>query len=162
MNSGEGDSHKHEADRHRYTLGVGVEEFFHEVEEYTHTATQKERSNYLNNRCNNYGINVYVSKLDCIGNTEGNCKDYKTNRIVQSNYRKEHLGNRALCLVLLNYHKGCRRCGSRCDSTENNCRLNGEHAGDNKVESDKRCVNDQGGDNSLENTDYCGLVTNLL
>ena len=96
-------------------------------------------------------------------NTEGYCENNETDSIVDSNDGKEDVGKLTFSLILTNDHKGCRRSGCGRNCAEHQRRRSVDNVlGKELAKSDKRKVDDERRNESLENTDNGCLFAYLL
>ena len=151
---GNGDSH---------TLGVGVEVSLTYCEEYAHDRTECDRKHNLENGIDKHGNNVNDTGVNGLGDAEGNREYDKTYRVVKSNYGKEEVGERALCLILLYNHESCGRSGRGSYCAENDSGGKGKHViANDEGEGDENDIHNDAGEERLEDTDDGSLAADLL
>lgn len=144
------------------TLTSGVEELFGEVEYKTDHCAEYEGCDNFNNGIYDDGDHIEMTLFECACDAEGDCENHKTYNVVESNYGKEHLGERTVSLVLLYNHEGCCRCGCGCDCAEGDRAGEGESVGHCEVYHCESHVNEYSSYNSLEDRDYDSLTTGFL
>ena len=158
--------HKHCAMRGRDSSALAdfVEKSFAEGEYQAHQCAEEKRKNYFKDRLNENGNNADLAAGDkCLCNAEGDGEYHKSHRIVKSDDGEKYFGKRSLCLILLDDHKGCRRCGCGRYSAEGyRCRQGKYLFTQYKMQSDESNVYEDSGYNSLHHADNRCLLSDLF
>ena len=160
---GKSNREHYEGNRNRHTLASGVEEALHIGEQNSHNKAECKREHYLKERLKDDLKELYRLGAERARYTEGNSEHNKSDRIVDCNDGKKEVGELTLCLILLYYHKGSGRSGSSSYGTEyKSGRERKLICTDDKVQSDKECINNNRSENSLEDTDNGSLLSYLF
>lgn len=153
---------KDESDRHRKTLGSGMEESFKEAKEEAHHKSESKRESDLKNGIDDERDEVDVAEHQCLCYAKGDSKENESHSIVKRDDGEKQIGQRALRLVLTDYHQRRGGRGSRSDGTEHDGGGQGKLVGHCKMDSDKHGVHQDRGDNGLENSDDRCLLSRLF
>ena len=145
-----------------HTLGAGVEELLHPVEEPAHSRAQSQRQNDLHDGLQHHGDHVDVTGGQGGGNAEGDAEQHQTHGVVNGDHQHQQAGQGAVGLVLPNDHQGGG--GGRCggDGTQRDGAGNGDQAGEQQVQRDQGNVHEHCGNDGLQNTDGDGFCAGGL
>ena len=161
--TGDSNGSHYECNRNSHTLGVGVEVLLTLGKEHAHNCAEHDGKYNLKKRVYNHGYDIHNAGVDRLGNAEGYREDNKTNRVVKSNDGQEEVCERPLRLILLYNHQSCGRSGSGSNCAENDSRREGEHLLTyDEGEHDENDINDNAGEQCLEDTDHGRLASDLL
>ena len=140
-----------------------MEEALGVVEEEAENDTQSKRKKDLEKRLENYRGDGNVARRDRARNTKGYSEKDKADRVVDCNNGKKHIGQGTLCLILLYYHEGSGRGGSRRDSAEyDSGRERKDLLAEYEVKTDKKRVNNESCNDRLEDADDGSRLTYLF
>ena len=150
------------SDGNGHTLAAGVEELFGEVKQQADQRTENQGCNNFHQRIYNNGDDIKRAVFQSLGNPEGDRKHDQTDHVVERNDGKEHLGQRAVRLVLLDDHERCGGSRSRSDRTERNGAGQRELVGHDEVKQDQRDVHEDRRNDCLEDRNHNRLAADVL
>ena len=162
LQHGEGCGDDNEADSKAESVCVGVEKLLQLSEQPAHNSAEGQGCDYLNKGIYENGYNVHNTAGKGAGYAEGNGENDKTDGIVQRNYGEQQAGEGAFCLILTDNHEGGCGSGSGGDGAQRNGLSGGELVGHHLVYDEQRNVDQDGGCQSLQNTDDGRLLAGVL
>ena len=139
-----------------------MEETLEEGEHHTHHEAQAKGKNNLQDGLDHDGENVHLAADHGLRYAEGASEQHQTHCIVQCYDGKQYVGDGAFCLILAYDHQSCGGSGSGGYCTENDGCRQGQQVGNQEVQADEGGIHQNGGEDSLPDTDHGGLFADLL
>ena len=145
-----------ECDGDGQTLGTGVEELLHPVQQPAHDAAQHQAQDDLQN-----GLDDDAQDADLTGgqggrNAIGGGEQQQAHGVVNGDDQHQQLGQRAVGLVLANDHQGRSGCGGGSDGAQDDGAGQGNDVGEGEVQADQDDVHQSGGQYGLQDADGDG------
>ena len=162
LDHAQADGQQHKGHGNAHTLGTGVEELLHPIQEPAHRSAQTQGQNHFHNRLYHHGNYAHMTGRQRGGNAEGNAEQHQTHRVIDGNHQHQKPGQRAVSLILTDDHQGCGRSRRGSDGTQGDGAGDGNQAGEQQMQHDQGHIHEDRGDHRLQNADGNGLGTGLL
>ena len=133
-----------------------------QVQQVTGGSAQRQRERDLQQRLQHHAHGVDTPLLQRVCHAVGCREQHQTHGVVNSDHHQQKLGQRAVCLILLDHHQGGGGCGSGGNRAQRDGRSQRDGVRAGKVQGNKGDIHQRGGDHCLRNAHGHGAATHVL
>ena len=133
-----------------------------QVQQVTGGSAQRQRERDLQQRLQHHAHGVDTPLLQRVCHAVGGREQHQTHGVVNSDHHQQKLGQRAVCLILLDHHQGSSGCGSGGDRAQRDGRSQRDGVRAGKVQGNKGDIHQRGGDHRLRNAHGHGAASHVL
>ena len=145
-----------ECDADGQTLGTGVEELLHPVQQPAHQGAQDQGQDDLQDGLHHHADDADLAGGQGGGNTEGGGEQQQAHGVVDGHHQHQQPGQGTVGLVLADDHQGGGRGRGGGDGAQNDGAGQGNDVGEREVQADQHDVHHHGGDDGLQDADGDG------